>query len=371
MESVEVRLEHLTKEYNNSFVAVDNVTLTVGAGELLALLGPSGCGKTTCLRMIAGLVDPTSGEIVIGGKPITKTPVHRRNMGMLFQNYALFPHMTVAENVAFGLEMRKFSRSEREDKVRKALDLVKLGHLADRIPSQLSGGQQQRVALARALVIEPSMLLLDEPLGALDKSLREQMQLEIRHLQQRLGLTTIMVTHDQDEALTMADQIAVMRAGQMEQIASATEIYQRPATQFVAGFIGASNFFEAEEVSRDGRRAQLVTTSGIPLDVTNMRLVTKRVMVTIRPEAITVRPLGTEDPVAAPNTAVAVVEQVVYRGFMLHYYLRMDDGTEVIAYRQTQTEGWGPVSAVGDRVRISWDADSNHVVPLVAEAAAA
>ncbi|HEY0274670.1 MAG TPA: ABC transporter ATP-binding protein [Paenirhodobacter sp.] len=370
MESVEVQLEHLTKKYNTSFLAVDNVTLSVGAGELLALLGPSGCGKTTCLRMIAGLVEPTSGEIVIGGKPITKTPVHRRNMGMLFQNYALFPHMTVAENVAFGLEMRKFSRSEREDKVRKALDLVKLSHLADRIPSQLSGGQQQRVALARALVIEPSMLLLDEPLGALDKSLREQMQLEIRHLQQRLGLTTIMVTHDQDEALTMADQIAVMRNGQMEQIASATEIYQRPATQFVAGFIGASNFFEAEEISRDGRRAQLMTTSGIPLDVTNMRLVTRRVMVTVRPEAITVRPLETTDPVAAPNTAVALVEQVVYRGFMLHYYLRMDDGTVVVAYRQTQTEGWGPVSGAGDRVRISWDADSNHVVPLIEAAAA-
>ncbi|MFT3690896.1 ABC transporter ATP-binding protein [Paenirhodobacter sp.] len=363
MESVEVRLEHLTKEYNNQFVAVDNVTLTVGAGELLALLGPSGCGKTTCLRMIAGLVDPTSGEIVIGGKPITKTPVHRRNMGMLFQNYALFPHMTVAENVAFGLEMRGFSRSEREDKVRKALDLVKLGHLADRIPVQLSGGQQQRVALARALVIEPSMLLLDEPLGALDKSLREQMQLEIRQLQQRLGLTTIMVTHDQDEALTMADQIAVMRAGRMEQIASATDLYQRPATQFVAGFIGASNFFEAEEVSREGRRARLMTTSGIALDVANMRLVTKRVMVTIRPEAITVRPLETGET-DAPNTAVAMVEQVVYRGFMLQYYLRLKDGTEVIAYRQTQTESWGPVSSVGDRVRISWDADSNHVVPL-------
>ncbi|WP_435171077.1 ABC transporter ATP-binding protein [Falsirhodobacter sp. 1013] len=369
MESVEVRLEHLTKTYNQ-FAAVDNVTLTVKAGEILALLGPSGCGKTTCLRMIAGLVDPTSGEIVVGGRPITKTPVHRRNMGMLFQNYALFPHMSVSENVAFGLEMRKIGKSDREAKVKRALDLVQLSHLADRIPAQLSGGQQQRVALARALVIEPAMLLLDEPLGALDKSLREEMQMEIRSLQKRLGLTTIMVTHDQDEALTMADQIAVMRAGRMEQVGATADIYQRPTTQFVAGFIGASNFFEATELSRSGAAATLVTTHGIPLEVTNMRLINKRVMVTIRPEAISVQPIGKDVAVTGPNAAEAVVHQVVNRGFMLHYFLRLKDGTEVVAYRQTQTEGLGAVAGTGDRVRISWAADSNHVIPLeVAQAA--
>jgi ABC-type spermidine/putrescine transport systems, ATPase components len=188
--SYEVRLDHLSKHYGKT-VAVEDVSLTVHAGEILALLGPSGCGKTTCLRMVAGLVTPTSGDILVGGRSVLETAVHRRNIGLLFQNYALFPHMTVAENVAFGLKMRGQSRSEYSDRVNKALDMVQLKSYSDRLPAQLSGGQQQRVSLARALVIEPDMLLLDEPLGALDKSLRESMQLEIRQLQQRLGLTTI------------------------------------------------------------------------------------------------------------------------------------------------------------------------------------
>lgn len=364
MKSVEVRLENLTKQYGGQVTAVDSVSLTVKAGEILALLGPSGCGKTTCLRMVAGLVDPTSGEIVVGGKPTTHTPVHRRNVGMLFQNYALFPHMTVAENVAFGLEMRGVARAVRDEKVRQALDLVQLGTFGDRLPVQLSGGQQQRVALARALVIEPSMLLLDEPLGALDKGLRESMQVEIRSLQQRLGLTTIMVTHDQDEALTMADQIAVMRNGKLEQIASAGDVYQKPATRFVAGFIGASNFFEATVSERNGQGARMTTTSGLVLDVEDTGGVRDdKVVVTVRPEAVSVSPLGVDDK--GSNTASAVVEQVVYRGFMLHYYLRLDSGEEMIAYRQTQTEGFGSaVSAAGDRVRLSWHGDSNHVIRI-------
>lgn len=361
MRSVEVRLQHLTKHYANRFVAVDDVSLTVKPGEILALLGPSGCGKTSCLRMIAGLVTPTSGEIFVGGQPITRTPVHRRNVGMLFQNYALFPHMTVAENVAFGLQMRKFSKSECEAKVLKALDLVQLQQYRDRLPSQLSGGQQQRVALARALVIEPAMLLLDEPLGALDKSLRESMQVEIRALQQRLGLTTIMVTHDQDEALTMADQIAVMNGGRLEQIASAADIYQKPATRFVAGFIGASNFFTGRVESRQDGGAQLVTESGIVLPMSAGSLVQDAVTITVRPEAIAVQPLQTgTQPLAA--AVPANVEQVVYRGFIHHYYLRLDSGEQVIAYRQSQTDHPGGECAMGDRVQLSWNAASNHVV---------
>ncbi len=365
MQSVEVRLENLTKHYAGQVVAVDNVSLTVKAGEILALLGPSGCGKTTCLRMIAGLVDPTSGDIVVGGKPTTHTPVHRRNVGMLFQNYALFPHMTVGENVAFGLEMRGVSKADREKRVKEALDLVQLHSFADRLPAQLSGGQQQRVALARALVIQPSMLLLDEPLGALDKGLRESMQVEIRSLQQRLGLTTIMVTHDQDEALTMADQIAVMRLGKLEQIAPAGEIYQKPTTRFVAGFIGASNFFEANVKQRSGQSARLITATGIELDVDNMESEhTDKVIVTVRPEAISVSPLG-GDSEARPNSTTALVDQVVYRGFMLHYYLRLENGEQMIAYRQTQSEGFtSAVSATGDRVRLSWNKDSNHVIQI-------
>jgi putative spermidine/putrescine transport system ATP-binding protein len=368
MKSVEVRLENLTKLYNNRVVAVEDVSLTVKAGEILALLGPSGCGKTTCLRMVAGLVEPTSGEIVVGGKPITRIPVHQRNVGMLFQNYALFPHMTVSENVAFGLEMRSFSKAERDTKVRLALDLVKLSSFGDRMPAQLSGGQQQRIALARALVIEPAMLLLDEPLGALDKGLRESMQVEIRSLQQRLGLTTIMVTHDQDEALTMADQIAVMQHGRLEQIASATEIYQKPATQFVAGFIGASNFFRAKVAQRSGRSARLSTPFGLQLDVDDLTTDAAHLMVTVRPEAVSVQPFDSAADMSGANTAPALVEQVVYRGFMLHYYMRLDSGEPVIAYRQNQTEGMGVVCAAGDRVRLSWNSASNHVIPIDAAA---
>ncbi|MFB9949038.1 ABC transporter ATP-binding protein [Rhizobium puerariae] len=366
MKSVEVRLENLTKHYSGQVVAVDNVSLTVKAGEILALLGPSGCGKTTCLRMIAGLVDPTSGEIVVGGKPTTHTPVHRRNVGMLFQNYALFPHMTVAENVAFGLEMRGISKADREGRVKQTLDLVQLHAFGDRFPVQLSGGQQQRVALARALVIEPSMLLLDEPLGALDKGLRESMQVEIRSLQQRLGLTTIMVTHDQDEALTMADQIAVMHSGRLEQIAPAGEIYQKPTTRFVAGFIGASNFFEASVQQRSGRSARLVTASGLLLDVEDTGTIQgDKVVVTVRPEAVSVSPLAGDAGESRANSTPALVEQVVYRGFMLHYYLRLDNGDRMIAYRQTQTEGFGnAVSSAGDRVRLSWHGDSNHLIQV-------
>jgi ABC-type Fe3+/spermidine/putrescine transport system ATPase subunit len=280
---------------------------------------------------------------------------------MLFQNYALFPHMTVTENVAFGLQMRKFSKSECEAKVLKALDLVQLQQYRDRLPSQLSGGQQQRVALARALVIEPAMLLLDEPLGALDKSLRESMQVEIRTLQQRLGLTTIMVTHDQDEALTMADQIAVMNGGRLEQIASAADIYQKPATRFVAGFIGASNFFTGRVEPRADGAAQLVTASGVVVPMVPGTVAHNDVTITVRPESINVQPLGTPSGLLS-DAVQANVEQVVYRGYIHHYYLRLDSGEQVIAYRQSQADHPGGDCAAGDRVQLSWNAASNHVV---------
>lgn len=361
MRSVEVRLQNLTKHYANRFVAVDNLSLTVKPGEILALLGPSGCGKTSCLRMIAGLVEPTSGEIMVDGRAITHTPVHKRNVGMLFQNYALFPHMSVAENVAFGLQMRKFSKSECEAKVLKALDLVQLQPYRNRLPSQLSGGQQQRVALARALVIEPAMLLLDEPLGALDKSLRESMQVEIRTLQQRLGLTTIMVTHDQDEALTMADQIAVMNGGRLEQIASAANIYQRPATRFVAGFIGASNFFSGKVEPCPGGGKRLVTSTGISLPMADHSVATGDVTITVRPEAIALQPLGHARGVVT-DAVPAKIEQVVYRGFIHHYYLRLDSGEQMLAYRQSLADHPDGACAQGDRVLLSWNAASTHVV---------
>jgi putative spermidine/putrescine transport system ATP-binding protein len=363
MQSAEVRLQQLSKHFHR-IVAVDRVSLTIEPGSMLALLGPSGCGKTTCLRMIAGLVQPTSGEIIVNGTPITNVPVHRRNIGMLFQNYALFPHMTVAENVAFGLQMRGIRKADVRSKVAVALDLVQLGAMGDRIPAQLSGGQQQRVGLARALVIEPAMLLLDEPLGALDKSLREEMQVELRSLQRRLGLTTIMVTHDQDEALTMADKVVVMRAGRLEQVGTPVEIYARPASHFVAGFIGASNFFSGR-LERRGSEARITTPSGLLLQVPDAAPAGlgdgAEATVTIRPEAIGLSAPG-DHAEEEPNGTVAVVEQIVYRGFVSHYYLATSAGERFIAFRQDPGGAPGDFM-VGDRVLARWGASSTHVLP--------
>ncbi|WP_425624580.1 ABC transporter ATP-binding protein [Agrobacterium radiobacter] len=240
----EVRLNGICRSYASNQVVRD-VNLEARGGEILALLGPSGCGKTTTLRMIAGLVQPSAGEITIDGASVTSLPVHRRNLGMLFQNYALFPHLTVLENVAFGLAMRGISKAEASERSKQALALARLTGFEDRMPAALSGGQQQRVALARAVVYRPQVLLLDEPFGALDKKLREEMQIELRQLCNELGLTTILVTHDQEEALVLADQIAVMRGGRIEQAAAARTIYERPVSHFVANFIGSSNFLSA------------------------------------------------------------------------------------------------------------------------------
>jgi len=352
--STTVRLAELSKRYG-AHLAVDSLTLTIKPGSMLALLGPSGCGKTTCLRMIAGLVKPSSGDIYVDEKWITSTPVHKRNIGMLFQNYALFPHMTVAENVAFGLEARRLPRAETVARVAGALRLVQLDGYASRMPAQLSGGQQQRVALARCLVVEPSLLLLDEPLGALDKSLRESMQVELRSLQQRLGITTIMVTHDQDEALTLADNVAIMRDGRLEQLGSPTDVYQRPSTRFVAGFIGVSNFFRGRVDQRDGHSARVTINSGPVLAIADCPPGRDEVTVALRPEAITIEPAATAD---APNCVLGMIEQVVYRGFVSHIYLRLDNGESLVVF---QSNGAAP-PAPGTLVLARWDAASNRVV---------
>src|SRR5580698_7903839 len=289
MQSAEVRLQALSKHYHR-ITAVDDVSLTIEPGSMVALLGPSGCGKTTCLRMIAGLVSPTSGDILLNGGRITRVPVHRRNIGMLFQNYALFPHMTVSENIAFGLDMRGIGKAAAVKRVGHALDLVRLADFGGRFPSQLSGGQQQRVALARALVIEPAVLLLDEPLGALDKGLRESMQVELRALQRRLGITAIMVTHDQEEALTLADKIAIMHGGRLEQFGSPTDIYERPETRFVAGFIGVSNFFHGRIDRRESGGVRIATNSGAMLAFDSASHDLGELTVAVLPEAISVAP---------------------------------------------------------------------------------
>src|SRR5262245_44846157 len=240
-------LEHVSKHFGPT-VAVREVSLDVRDGEFVVLLGPSGCGKTTTLRMIAGFLAPTGGKVRVGGKDVTTLPPWKRNAGMVFQSYALFPHLTVAENVAFGLQMRKLPKPEIPGRVAEALALVRLGGLADRLPRQLSGGQQQRVALARALVIRPDVLLLDEPLSNLDAKLRETVRVEIRELQRQLGTTTVMVTHDQEEALIMADRLVVMSEGSVRQVGTQRDLYERPADRFVAGFVGRSNLLPGRMV---------------------------------------------------------------------------------------------------------------------------
>jgi spermidine/putrescine ABC transporter ATP-binding subunit len=242
--AADVRLEQVEKSFDGKTRVVDRVDLVVQPGEFFALLGPSGCGKTTTLRMIAGFEVPDAGRILVGGEDVTDVPVHKRDMGMIFQSYALFPHRTVAENVAFGLRMRGLGKSEIKERVTQALRQVALDGYADRRPAQLSGGQQQRVALARAIVIRPRVLLCDEPLAALDRKLRQSMQMELKRLQQQLGVTLIFVTHDQEEAMTVSDRIAVMNAGRVEQIGSPNEIYNQPQTRFVSDFIGEINLFE-------------------------------------------------------------------------------------------------------------------------------
>ncbi len=240
LENVTVQVKDVVKRFGE-VVAVDHVSLEIFAGEFFSILGPSGCGKTSLLRLLAGLEEPDSGEIFLDGELINYTPSYRRDVNMVFQNYALFPHMNVHDNVAFGLRIKKVKRDQIEDRVSKALELVELPDMGPRRPGQLSGGQQQRVALARALVNEPSVLLLDEPLGALDLKLRKEMQIELKSLQKRLGMTFVYVTHDQEEALTMSDRIAVMRSGRVEQVGSPSQIYEEPKTEFVANFIGISN----------------------------------------------------------------------------------------------------------------------------------
>jgi putative spermidine/putrescine transport system ATP-binding protein len=249
-----VRFRGVQKTYDGAILVVHQLDLDIRRGEFLTLLGPSGSGKTTCLMMLAGFESPTAGDIVLDGKPITRTPPHKRNFGMVFQNYALFPHLTVGQNVAYPLTVRRASKSEQAQRVAKALAMVRLEGLAERYPAQLSGGQQQRVALARALVFEPQLVLMDEPLGALDKQLREHMQIELKELHRQLGVTFVYVTHDQGEALTMSDRVAVFNDGKIQQLAPVAQMYEAPANRFVAGFIGDSTVLKGTVRAADAER---------------------------------------------------------------------------------------------------------------------
>ncbi|HXP02769.1 MAG TPA: polyamine ABC transporter ATP-binding protein [Stellaceae bacterium] len=356
-----LRLAEVTKTFGEAR-AVDSVSLSIEPGSMVALLGPSGCGKTTILRMIAGLLEPSAGEIYLDADPITRVPVHRRNIGMLFQNYALFPHMNVAQNIAFGLETRGVGKAAIEARVADAVQLVQLAGLEERTPSELSGGQQQRVALARALVVEPALLLLDEPLGALDKSLRQSMQVELRALQRRLGITTVMVTHDQDEALTLSDRIVIMRDGRIEQIGAPEEVYQRPISRFTASFLGESNFFRGRVVGIAGSTVTVAVPHGPVLHVHTNREVASEATIALRPEAVTIAPAETAESDGSPNTTPAVVEQIIYRGFITHLYLRMPNDDPLVAFLQHGAQWEGMPVSPGMRVTARWTADAAQIV---------
>ncbi|WP_101067748.1 ABC transporter ATP-binding protein [Roseovarius salinarum] len=317
-----VTLNNIVKRFGD-FTAVHRSSLEIAEGAFVTLLGPSGCGKTTNLRMIAGLLDPTEGEILIGGRRVNDVPIHKRNLGLVFQNYALFPHKTVAENVAFGLKYRDVPASEIPGRVQDALDLVQLPDVGERYPKALSGGQQQRIALARAIVIEPDVLLLDEPLSALDANLREDMRVELKRIQERIGVTTIFVTHDQSEALAMSDQIVVMSDGRVEQVGEPEEVYNTPASEFVANFLGASNILDAECSGRTGGKlsldAPIFGDLSIPAEKAPNLGGAGRAKLVIRAEKLvlsaTPAPEGT---VSVPAT----VETVDYQGQAVRYFVR-------------------------------------------------
>jgi spermidine/putrescine ABC transporter ATP-binding subunit len=339
-----VRLEGIAKSYGG-VDAVKDVSLSVESGEFVTFLGPSGCGKTTTLRIIAGFVRPTRGRVSIAETDVTEVPPHLRQVGLVFQNYALFPHMTVAQNVAFGLRMRKVAEPERTQRVREALDLVRLGEFGARSPRQLSGGQQQRVALARALVIRPSVLLLDEPFGALDRQLRDHMRVELRALQQRLGISTVFVTHDQDEALSMSDRIVVMNGGRVEQIGVPAEVYEHPRTRFVATFMGRSNVLAAEVVASDpsgtririGRLDLLAPPSGLAAGASVTALV--------RPERIALS-------VQATGGIAGRIAAISYLG--ASFEAEVDaDGTTILVSVPNAERVVGAPPRVGDAVSIT------------------
>jgi iron(III) transport system ATP-binding protein len=317
-----IRLENLTKKFSD-VVAVDNVNLTIEDGEILTLLGPSGCGKTTTLRCIAGFVKPDGGDVYFGDKRVTELEPEKRGIGMVFQSYALWPHMTVFDNLGFGLKIRRLASSEIKSRVEKALDLVRLGTLGQRLPRQLSGGQQQRVALARALVMEPSVLLLDEPLSNLDAKLREEMRFEIKDLQRRLKITTVYVTHDQAEALVLSDRIALMNQGKLVQVSSPRELYDMPRDKFIAGFIGLAAFIEGTIKAFDPDKgvAVVATTDNLKIHVRAKDVKeAQEVTVSVRPEHIR---LVEVEKVGATNILEGRVEQLAYLGSIVDYRIRV------------------------------------------------
>ena len=356
MAKLEIKDVH--KSFGKNHV-VRGINLTVDDGEFLCLLGPSGCGKTTLLRMIAGLAETDEGSIIINGRDMTDLPPDKRSNGMVFQNYALFPHMTVEQNIAYGLKRHGLPKAEVKQRVQDGLEMVRLEGLGKRYPKELSGGQQQRVALARALVMNPDLLLLDEPLSNLDAKLRKEMRLEIRNIQKKLNVTTIFVTHDQEEALTMADTIAIMNGGVVEQLGTPLEMYEHPNTQFVASFIGGTNLMEGEVVERQGNRYTLKcgehTLRGISIGDLQIG---QSVIASQRPERLR---LQMEAPSQDQNSVRGTVNARVYLGASIRFVLDTEDGKSVIA--DLPISDVSEEYAVGTSCNVVWDVDDCHILP--------
>jgi len=350
-----VTFEKVSKSYDGRTLVVDGLDLSLARGEFLTLIGPSGSGKTTTLMMLAGFEDPTSGTITLDGRRIDNVPAHKRGIGMVFQNYALFPHMTVAQNLAFPLEMHGVPKADIEPRVRRALDMVRLPQLRDRKPAQLSGGQQQRVAVARALVYGPKLVLMDEPLGALDKQLREQMQLEIKHLHDELGVTVVYVTHDQSEALTMSDRIAVFHQGRIQQLATPSELYERPANAFVASFIGENNRFDGTLVARDGPSCRVRLADGTELSATVGADLAPgaAVVISLRPEHVFI---GAHE---GANVLPAHMLEVIYLGDHRKLRMRVGGSDEFVAKVPAAGVHWKG----GDALTVSWPANACLALP--------
>jgi spermidine/putrescine transport system ATP-binding protein len=357
-----VVLDQVVKRFG-SVTAVDNLSLEIGRGEFFSLLGPSGCGKTTTLRMVGGFESPTEGRVGLDGEDVTDLPAYRRDVNTVFQSYGLFPHLNVFDNIAFGLRRRKIAAPYVQTRVTEALKLVTLSGYQKRRPSQLSGGQQQRVALARALVNWPKVLLLDEPLGALDLKLRKQMQLELKRIQKEVGITFVFVTHDQEEAMTMSDRIAVMNHGRIEQLGPPEEVYEHPATRFVAEFLGASNLLEGTYRGTQGGQGVVELAGGetvrIPTDPN--RHPGDRLSVGVRPEKIHMHPAGVAIE-ASQNVVVGTLKSAVFVGVSYQYFFDTPAGRELSAF--DRNAGRGAIAQPGDAVRLAWSPEHTFVVPM-------
>jgi spermidine/putrescine transport system ATP-binding protein len=371
----DIRLDRVSKHFHE-VVAVDDLSLDILRGEFFSMLGPSGCGKTTTLRMIAGFEDATAGAIYLGGSDVTNLPPFRRDVNTVFQNYALFPHLTVYDNVAFGPRRKHMSEAEVRASVGRMLELVQLRGYDRRKPSQMSGGQQQRVALARALINHPKVLLLDEPLGALDLKLRKQMQIELKRIQTEVGITFVYVTHDQEEAMTMSDRIAVMRAGRVEQLGTPEELYERPATEFVSGFLGVSNLLEGRVDQLDDGLAVVVLADGTQVRVPSKGgecVPGQNVVIGVRPEKLRIGPASGDGASAdESNFLEGSVMDASYVGVSTQYVVRVGDSHEITAYAQNfETSGLSEQLSQGERVRLTWKPQHTFVISRREESPAA